>query len=123
MLKKSLCLLFLSAIISLPAIASDDEFTYDATVQYHADCPDKNYEKCARENNKEIIIKGMHEDSTILDVKNDVFKQEKGDKRFAPSKQVVTCAESLWPDDNDYADICWNDDLEGALFELHLRKD
>ncbi|MES2142054.1 MAG: hypothetical protein V4471_04115 [Pseudomonadota bacterium] len=118
MLKKCLGLLFLS-IISISAFAEDD-FTFNAEVQYHAACPSKDYAKCAREN-KEIFIKDMDENSTISDVKKAVFKHEKEAKKFSPPNQVITC-ESLFPEDSEYADICWNDDLEGALFTLHLKE-
>ncbi len=118
MLKKFLCLLFFSTI-SLSVFADDS--TFDAKVRYHADCPSKDYAKCARENNKEIIIKNMHGDSKIIDLKKDIFKHEKDNEKFLPAKQVITC-ENLWPDDNDYADRCWNDYLEGVLVDLYLRK-
>lgn len=110
----------MSTIISLSACAED--FTFNTKVRYHAACASKDYAKCARENNKEIVIKHMHEDSKIIDVKNEIFKHEKGNKKFSPANQVITCAEKLWPDDNAWADICWNDYSDGVLVDLHLRK-
>ncbi|WP_126323434.1 hypothetical protein [Candidatus Rickettsiella viridis] len=118
MLKKTLCLFSLSMFISLPAFAKDYP-PFDATVKYYAPCPNKDYEKCAKEN-KKIIIKAMPGNSKILDLKQAIFKSEKNNKKFSPDEQMITCND-YWPNDTQFADVCWNDKLKGVSVDLNLK--
>lgn len=106
------CLSFFITSVSMA------ETPYKVVVHYFADCPSKDYAKCAKEN-KEFILKNVDEDSFISDLKNLIFKMSK-DKKFLPCNQVITCGKR-WPNDSDYADICWDKKSNGVLVDLHLR--
>lgn len=118
MLKKFIYLTFLSCFITNASIAADNP-NYDATVRYHAPCPSKNYEKCAKEN-KIIQLKNVDGDSLVSDLKSLIFTEMEKNKKFRPDNQMISCG-NRWPEDNEYADICWNNRLEKVSVDLNLK--